>query len=363
MIPYEALTFPIDSNLISYPDIINGLAIAERSLGAFNERVFKSDLQDAYTLIHLVKLESLYSTKIEGTQTTLEEVYEFDADTQTTSRSKDLEEVIRYQEALKYASNECRNNPITNKIIKQIHYLLLQGDVRKNSNFQAGEFRTQQNMVDKHVPPKAVDVPILMGNLERYINDDLRDDLPVLIKVALIHAQFETIHPFPDGNGRVGRVLIPLYLYKQGYIKSPHFFLSQELEKNKFKYYSYLQGTRTKTVEGYTKWLNFFFSSVKMQAERGIQFVNLLEALYEKVVNEVQHYINSNNVHSLVDAIFRRPYFTCDTLYNETGISPSTLRRYVKLLYEHGIIYPCGSRLRNKIYVFLEMADLLNHQQ
>lgn len=232
--PFVPMEFPIKNEYICLNDFVNEIALASQNIGELNQKMLETKVGFTYSVNHMMKLESLYSTRIEGTQTTINAVYEANLDTKE-KKTADVEEVIRYSEALSMASKEVVNSPITIKLIKEAHKILLEGNIRKNSNFVAGNFRTQQNMVGEHIPPVASDVEKLMRNLERYINNDYKfeDNLPPIVKAALIHAQFETIHPFPDGNGRVGRVLIPIYLYKQGVIASPYFFLSQELEKIK----------------------------------------------------------------------------------------------------------------------------------
>lgn len=358
--PFVPIALPLTNDKICYSKFMKPLSEAYMKIGSFNEKLNRDRLKSTYAIQHLLRLESLYSTKIEGTQTTIDEIYESEIASPNAKQSNEIIEVQRYNEALKLGCNEIVNQPISNKLIKSLHYVLLNGNTRKNSNFQAGEFRTQQNYVGSHMPPAAVDVPNLMGNLERYINEDrgYEDDLPPLIKAALIHAQFETIHPFPDGNGRVGRVIIPLYLFKQGVIKSPYFFLSQELEKNQTKYYALLQGTRALDEEGFTKWICFFLSSVINQTSRDIDFIDKIENLNNYVLEKTKSEINSNNIDNVVDAIFKQPIFTCEVLYKETGIAKSSLRKYINILEKLHIVYPNDNQ-RNRKYYFVDLIDLL----
>lgn len=358
-VPFIPLEFPLSDKYINVNDYLNELTLASMKLGEFNSKIKLTELASTYTINHMLRLESLYSTKIEGTQTTIDAVYEADIDDNKTNNS-DITEVLRYYKALSFASSEIEVSPITLKLLKEVHKILLEGKVRKNSNFLAGNFRTQQNRVGEHIPPIAANVEALMGNLERYINDDYgyEDKLPALIKAALIHAQFETIHPFPDGNGRVGRVLIPLYLYKQGIINSPYFFLSQELERNSIRYYSYLQGTRKLTQQGFSNWIKFFLQSITSQVNRDMEFIDSVNSLYKETLLLLKEIINSNNVEVFIKAIFKNPIFTTETLYRETGISKGTLRNYINVLKEKNVLFSNQSR-KNTRYYFMALIDLM----
>lgn len=352
------LKLPLDKSIIVYQDFINEFTRAQTKLGALNEKLNVEHFH-THAINHLLKLESLYSTKIEGTQTTIDSVYEAEVDSKIND--DDINEVLRYNKAITEGSLHVKNGElITNKLIKEIHEILLGGNIRKNSPFIAGEFRFQQNRVGDHIPPIASDVENYMGNLEKYINSDYgyEDDLPHIIKIAIIHAQFETIHPFPDGNGRVGRILIPLYLYKEKVIKHPYFFLSQELERQKNKYYSYLQGTRTNDAHGYSEWFKYFFNAIANQAEKDIQFVNNLDALYNETFEKIKMIINSSNVTVLIQAMFKQPTFTTEYLHQDTKIEKNTIRGYLNKLVENRIIFK-GSQKRNVKYYFYDLLEII----
>ena len=358
--PFEPIEFPFGKEYIHLEDYIIELAEASKKIGEFNVKMSQTQVGLTYSINHMLNLESLYSTRIEGTQTTIDAVYEASAESDNVAKSTDIQEVLRYCDALDVARKEVIDSPITIKLIKKIHNILLSGNIRKNSNFIAGEFRTQQNRVGEHIPPVAADVERYMGNLERYINEDFNydDNLPSIVKAALIHAQFETIHPFPDGNGRVGRVLIPIYLYKQNLIDSPYFFLSQELEKNSIKYYSYLQGTREKTAKGFSDWIRFFLQSVVNQISRDILFIDSLDELYQHVVSEMNKNISTCNTETVVKAMFKRPIFTINILYEETGINKNSLRDYVAILRQNNILFK-DQKSRNSKYYFMDLIDLI----
>ena len=360
--PFEPLLLPLDPDMIDLRQVITLFGKAEQKLGEFNQKIRPTKYYVTYAVSHLEKMESLYSTKIEGTQTTIDEVYEVESDVKETPATEDTNEVIRYSRALTFGAKQIQNGGlITCKLLKELHKILLRGEhVRKNSDFQPGAFRTQQNRVGDHIPPIASKVDELMGNLEKYINIDATyqtpDPLPPLIRIAIIHAHFETIHPFPDGNGRVGRILIPLYLYKENVIHSPYFLISQELEKNKIKYYNYLQGTRAKTQKGFVEWIQFFLESTINQSQKDIDFIDSLEALYNRTREKMSRIQNTTSYQKVLDFIFKRPIFTVSKIVGETGIPRSTVYAYLRLLEQDRILFT-DQKQRNRKYYFIDLLE------
>lgn len=359
--PFEPLLLPLKPEMIDLNQVITLFGEAERKLGEFNQKIKPGKYYVTYAVSHLAKMESLYSTKIEGTQTTIDEVYEAESDVKESPSSEDTNEVIRYGRALAYGANQMKDGLITCKLLKELHKILLGGEhVRKNSDFQPGEFRSQQNRVGDHIPPVAAKVGELMGNLELYINANTAykqpDRLPPLIRMAIIHAQFETIHPFPDGNGRVGRILIPLYLYKEKVIHSPYFLISQELEKNRIKYYNYLQGTRTKTTQGFTDWIQFFLESTIHQSQKDIDFIGGLEGLYDRTRAKMSKIQNTTNYEKVLEFIFKSPVFTVAKIVAQTGIPRSTVYAYLRLLEKEKILFT-DQKQRNRKYYFIELLE------
>lgn len=204
--------------------------------------------------------ESIESTKIEGTQATFNDVMESEI---TGHKSNDVQEVLNYLEALQHGEQRLKSLPISTRLFHELHSIILKDS--RGQHRSPGEYRRIQNFIGptgnikdaSYVPPEPNHVQELISNLENYMNDDDADDLDILIKTGIIHAQFETIHPYLDGNGRLGRILIILYLLDKGVITRPSFFLSEELEKNKFKYYGLLNNLRNDNPNWYN-WLEFF---------------------------------------------------------------------------------------------------------
>lgn len=257
--------------------------------------------------------------------------------------------------------------------IKEMHKILLSGDVRgKNRN--PGEFRTIQNFIGtegctiqtaSYIPPEPQLVSEYMSNLEKYINEP-KDDL---IRIAIIHAQFETIHPFLDGNGRIGRILIRLYLFDKGFIDSPNFFISESLEKDKFKYYKLLNDTRIETsnedekskmvaAQRWNTWIKFFITAIINQANQNIKLIEKIDELYNITIDESRKIINSNKLIDIVNIMFKRHIFNKKRILEIVDIPSSTLGVYLNRLEENQIIYSDG-KIRNKKYYFYDLINIL----
>lgn len=266
--------------------------------------------------------------------------------------------------------------PISSRMIKEMHKILLSGDVRGNSR-NPGEFRSIQNFIGpqgctiqtaSYIPPEPQLVPELMSNLEKYINEPT-DNLNDLIRIAIIHAQFETIHPFLDGNGRIGRILIPIYLYDRKLINSPNFFISESLEKDKFKYYKLLNDTRVVVSETsietashkWNAWIKFFINAIINQANKNIVLIDQIDNLYNKTLNDCKDLINSNKLIDIVNIMFEKPIFTKKKILEKVDMPSSTLGIYLNKLEEKQIIYSDG-KVRNKKYYFYDLINILRQQ-
>lgn len=305
--------------------------------------------------------EAVQSTKIEGTQATLDEVLESEVDEKEDN--DDVQEVMNYFRALKYAENALTKLPISTRLFKELHKVLLQGGVR-GGNRAPGEYRTIQNFLGPEgctmetatfVPPAPQMVNEYISNLEKYINESL-DDLHPLTKIAIIHAQFETIHPFLDGNGRIGRILIPLYLYEQKILDVPNFFISETLERDKHKYYRLLNDTRFKG--NWNEWIKFFLDCVNVQAKKSLKLIEDINILYEKDLNVAMNIVSNSNIKKVIDVMYKYPIFNVKRMTEFTGISDATCRRYLIQLEEANLIYS-DEKIRGKKYYYYNLLDLL----
>ncbi|WP_443663560.1 Fic family protein, partial [Clostridium sp.] len=245
--PYLPFTLPNDK-LIDKERLFNKVIQANKEIAIYNEKLKSSKVRPDLLMDLFSLKEALESSKIEGTQATIDEMLEYRSDEKNVT--DDIKEVTNYYIALQEGVYGLKILPLSSRLIKNLHKTLLGGGVRGGSK-TPGEFRSVQNYIGtqgsnienaSYIPPEPQLVDSFMSNLDEFINEN--DDINDLIKIALIHAQFETIHPFLDGNGRIGRILIPLYLYNKGFISSANLFVSESLEKDKYKYYDLLNATR-----------------------------------------------------------------------------------------------------------------------
>ncbi|QOR35423.1 Fic family protein [Clostridium sp. 'deep sea'] len=359
MKPFVPLKLPFDQH-INQLYFLNTLVEASTNIGKFQVILQNSKINEDFLINPLILQEAFQSTKIEGTQATLNEVFESQIEDKKTN---DVQEVLNYYSALKHGERQVHKIPICSRLFKSLHEILLCSGVR-GGNRSPGEYRRIQNFIGpenctietaKYVPPEPQLVDEHMSNLENYINNPT-DSLNPLVRIAIIHAQFETIHPFLDGNGRIGRILIPLYLYENNIINSPNFFISESLEKDKYKYYTLLNGTRHKAE--WNEWILFFLESVNKQAVKNIKLINNINKLYEQDLAEAMSIEKNNNIVKILNIIFKHPIFNVKTMSTLTGINDGSCRRYLNKLVERKIIYADDKR-RNKKYYYYSLLDLL----
>lgn len=317
-----------------------------------NRTLVNQQIMNGFT-IH----EALESTRIEGTQTTMHELFESEV---TETDSQDITEVLNYVRALNLGRRLVTNDGfIANRTIKAIHEELLKGNVR-GSHMETGSYRRINNWLGgpgstqetaSYIPPSHIEINDHMENLENYINNH-EDTMPTLIKVAIIHAQFESIHPFMDGNGRVGRMLIPLYFMLKDEATLSQLFISKELEENKYQYYNLLNGTREENPQWFY-WIDFFLDSISrsiVSAEKKYKDIN---KLYDKYSIKEDH-----NYMKVLDAIFMHPIVTVSNLVSYTGLSRPTITKALNRMIDVRMIFHNDSQ-RNKKYYFYELINLM----
>lgn len=358
---FVPLTLPLKEEIVNQLEFINKLIEANKSLAQYQIMLKNTKIDSEFLLNPFIYNEAVHSTKIEGTQVTLDEVLEVEV--KSRKGNKDVQEAINYYHALKDGMDTLKELPISSRLFKLLHKTLLSNNVR-GSNRTPGEFRKIQNFIGpegctietaSYIPPEPQLVDEYMSNLDNYINDPL-DKYDELIRVAIMHAQFETIHPFLDGNGRIGRILIPLYLYSKDVINYPNFFISDILEKDKHKYYRYLNDIRFKG--DWTQWIKFFLECIDVQAKKNIQLIEEINILYEEDLEKANSLINTSNIRNLVNMMFELPIFTAKIMAKLTGISEPTCRRYLNKLEEEKIIFSNG-KIRSKTYYYYSLLDKL----
>lgn len=349
--PYEFIS--IEKHLKKIVEANNRIAV-------FQDKLYSSRVPSSIFLQQLSFQESMMSTKIEGTRTSIEEVLENDLD--GNKSSKDVQEVLNYFKSLSLGKDLVDERGLNTGTFRRIHGFLLSGNVR-GRNSSPGELRQIDNWIGSkgstietasYVPPSHIDVDKLLSELDNYIaNDDYMDDL---IKIAIIHVQFESIHPFLDGNGRVGRVLIPLYLYYKGVIKEPNIFISTYLEKNKFKYYGYLNEVRFKN--DWDTWVDFFLESIISQMGEYISIIERINERYEEAINVLCKKTENNKIIQVVNAIFMNPIANVKKVAEITNLKQPFVRKYLNILVDEKFLFN-NDVSRNKKYYNYYILDII----
>lgn len=369
MVPYMAKKLPFKEE-INYNKITKQLLSTNSSVSKFDGMLEEATINKELFLNPLTKKEAVLSSKIEGTQATLTEFLEIEVeDGKTTSTSKydDFVEILNYNKAIAYAEEELNDkNKITLWMIRNIHKILLDGARGKDKN--PGEFRNYQNWIGKpgSTIEEATFIPVSpeilidnLENLENYISE--YDEQSALVQAAIIHAQFEKIHPFKDGNGRIGRMLIPLFLYYKNVMSRPVLYVSEFLEENREEYYYKLN--KIDEEDGWIEWILFFLRAVETQSNKNIEKIKKLQNLYEDYKTIINEILNTKNSIYILDALFQHPICKSNTIFEtvskKTNIDSSTIDRYLKKLVEKGILIPENDKERHKKYYFKKLIDII----
>lgn len=316
---------------------------------------------DFFILMYLRK-EATLSSQIEGTQATFVDVLKADAKIEDSEIHKDVDEILNYIRTLNFGIDRSLQLPLSLRLIKEMHNELLKG-VRGEKK-SPGDFRTSQNWVGgvnmqtaTYVPPPHSYVLDLMGNVEEYLHD--KTPTPVLIKTGLVHAQFETIHPFLDGNGRMGRLLITYYLCEQGVLREPMLYLSAFFKTHKSIYYDKLTDYRQKDdIEG---WLKFFLQGVIETSQNAVEtarkIIKLREDSYAKVASLGR---SSENGVILLKRLFKIPMARVKDIEQITGLENPNALALVSKFVAKGILHEITGKKRNRIYSFKEYIDIFD---
>jgi Fic family protein len=315
----------------------------------------------AILLSSLTTNEAVLSSRIEGTQATLKEVLEFESNPRKeTKKHQYIQEIINYRRALREAINGIKTFSLSMRVIKKSHEILLQGVRGEGKN--RGSFRHQQVFIGKpgdsirtaiYIPPSAEKIDSLMSNLEKYIHSDEKD---LLVHLAIIHAQFELIHPFMDGNGRVGRMLMPLFLYFKKAISYPSFYLSEYLELHREEYYNTLLNiSKENNWEG---WILFFLQAVVAQSRKNIEKARKIIDLYERKKQRITELTRSQHSIKILDALFVKPVFQSQDFIRDSGITKGSAFRYIGVLEKNGVI-SSDKKPKNRLYFFNKLLDIV----
>jgi Fic family protein len=337
------------------------LSRADRFLGRLDMYSEYVDI-DLFIQMHIAK-EATQSSKIEGTQTRMEEAFLNKADVQTEKRD-DWEEVQNYIRAMNEAVNMLHTLPFSTRLIRQAHTILLHGV--RGQHKQPDEFRRSQNWIGGaslsdavFIPPIYTEIGNLMSDIEHFANAE-DDNLPDLLKIAMIHYQFETIHPFLDGNGRTGRLLITLYLVSKGILKRPILYLSDFFERNRMLYYDNL--TRVRTHNDLAQWLKFFLVGIVETAQKGVETLNgimQLKQMIEKQIDDLGK--RGADARVLIDFLYKKPIISPAETINLINKTPQTAYNLIADLEKLKIIKEITGAQRNKLYSFEPYINLFDN--
>ena len=341
------------------PQINVLLEDATRALGELNAFTMIVPNVDIFIQMHITK-EANTSSKIEGTKTQMDEVL-VSKDQIDPEKRDDWQEVRNYVDAMNYSIKELENLPISNRLIKKVHAILL-NSVRGETKLP-GEFRKSQNWIGGasltsayFIPPHHNDVPELMSDLEMFIHNE-QIFVPHLIKIAIVHYQFETIHPFLDGNGRIGRLMVPLYLVSNGLLKKPSLYLSDFIEKNKTAYYEAL--TRVREQDDMIHWIKFFLEAVISTAQNGVKTFETILELKQDIDAKVREFgKKAHNASRLVEYLYQKPVVSISDIVEPLSISKQTANLLIKDFETKGILVEITGHERNKLFVFKRYLDI-----
>ncbi len=340
------------------------LSAADRSVGRLDGSIQTLPNPDLFVLMY-VRKEAVLSSQIEGTQSSLQDVLAAEAKVLAHDRPRDVNEVIRYIEAMRYGLERLPELPVSVRLIREIHAKLMR-EVR-GSHLTPGELRTSQNWIGApgstlreaaFVPPPPHEVPNALGNLETFLHDP--GELPVLISIGMAHAQFETIHPFLDGNGRVGRLLITFLLCERKALVKPVLYLSHFFKQHRQAYYEHLQAVRDNGA--WEEWLAFFLRGVLEVSAQATDTARRILALREKhrsMVTEKLGYAAGNG-HHVLEHLYERPTVSVSDVQGLIGTTYPAANTLVARMADCGILRELTGRSRNRVFGYRDYIDLFH---
>lgn len=334
-------------------EFLHLLTEADRNLGRLDG--VASILPDPNLFVAMyVRQEAVLSSQIEGTQSTLEDVLQFEIDAKGDDRPKDVEEVVNYVGAMNYGLERMRHLPLSKRLIREIHEKLLAG--LRGSNKEPGEFRRSQNWIGPSgctlttatfVPPPPAEMARALDDLERFLHDESQ---LVLVHCGLVHAQFETIHPFLDGNGRVGRLLITFLLCQRGVLQRPLLYLSQFLKRNRAEYYDRLTAVRERGE--WEAWLKFFLRGVGEVSREATETARRITTLRERDRTALQSQVTNPAALTLLDRLYEQPICTAKMAEEWLDCSYSTANKMIGQFVSAGLLREMTGFGRNRRYAY-----------
>ncbi|MGO9235431.1 MAG: Fic family protein [Methylocella sp.] len=338
------------------------LSAAERALGRLDGITVLLPRQELFLYMY-VRKEAVLSSQIEGTQSTLSDLLRFETEAQAGQPIDDIREVSNYVDAMMYGLERLAELPLSLRLIREMHARLLQSGRGDTKN--PGEFRRSQNWIGGtrpgnalFVPPPVAELEACLDQFERFIHEDA-SRLPPLVKAGLLHVQFETIHPFLDGNGRIGRLLITLYLCVEDVLRKPLLYLSLYLKTHRADYYRLLQEVREHGA--WEAWLEFFLIGVAETANQAFDAATRIAELFkrdrERITAESDRAGSSLRVHDLLQ---QNPFATPTALVDRTGLTAPTINAALADLQRLSVVDEVTGRRRGRVFGYRAYLDILN---
>lgn len=359
---FRPAELPPDPPIGMTADIAYNLSLADRALARLDGAV--ATIPEPELLVYaFMRQEAVLSSQIEGTQASLEDLFEYELDGAPPAAEADVVDIVRYLDAMKWAINELKQRPISLRLIKEAHAILL--SYGRGSQRAPGEFRKAQNWIGppgcqieeaSFVPPTVPDMIVALGNLETFIHAS--DRLPELIRCALVHAQFETIHPFWDGNGRIGRMLITLMLCERGILEMPVLYLSLYFKTNREEYYACLQSVRD--TGDWERWVLFFLRGVTNTSRSALTAARKIRSLRERMIDEATDVSGSSHAIKFGELLFSHPYITARTAQTELEVTFPTANSLIAAYEAAGYLQPVTQARRHRIFAFRPYLDTLH---
>jgi Fic family protein len=342
--------------------LLGRLSLAERALGRLDGITMLLPRQELFLYMY-VRKEAVLSSQIEGTQSTLSDLLRFETEAQEGQPIDDIREVSNYVDAMMHGLERLKELPLSLRLIREMHARLLQSG--RGGTKDPGEFRRSQNWIGGtrpgnalYVPPPVTELDGCLGALENFMYEE-QSQLPALIKAGLLHVRFESIHPFLDGNGRIGRLLVTLYLCVQGVLRKPLLYLSLYLKTRRADYYRLLQEVRERGA--WEAWLEFFLEGVEETAnqafEAATRIVELFKRDRERITAESERAGSALRVHELLQT---QPYLTSNQLVDRTGLTAPTVNAALADLERLGIVEEVTGRKRGRVFAYRGYLAILN---
>lgn len=342
--------------------LLERLSVAERALGRLDGITMLLPRQELFLYMY-VRKEAVLSSQIEGTQSTLSDLLRFETEAQAGEPIDDIREVSNYVDAMMFGLERLAELPLSLRLIREMHARLLRSG--RGGTKSPGEFRRSQNWIGGnrpsnalYVPPPVAELDAALGALEAFMHED-RSRLPALIKAGLLHVQFETIHPFLDGNGRIGRLLVTLYLCVQGVLRKPLLYLSLYLKTRRADYYRLLQEVREHG--SWETWLEFFLDGVAETANQAFDAAKRIAELFkldrELIAAKSERAGSALRIHDLLQ---QHPYVTSNQLVQRTGLSSPTVNAALADLERLGIVEEVTGRRRGRVFGYRRYLAILS---